>query len=165
MTTKNNTKIILIVTTILMISLGSCYPGTKYEKEEAAKINDYLLFNDNLNFELKESGLYYRDVIVGPGSQPVETDTVSVRYTVSYLDGTIVDTNVGVTEPYTYIIGYNSNIVGFNEGVSYMREGGKAQLLIPSSLAWGPVGNYPIPGYTPVIFDIELEQVKAGPGK
>jgi FKBP-type peptidyl-prolyl cis-trans isomerase FkpA len=37
-----------------------------------------------------------------------------------------------------------------------MKPGGKSTLLIPSKLAYGASGTYGIPGYTPLLFDIEL---------
>ena len=44
-----------------------------------------------------------------------------------------------------------------------MKEGGKATILIPSSLAYGTQGYYTIPGYTPLLYDVELVKVVAGP--
>jgi FKBP-type peptidyl-prolyl cis-trans isomerase len=40
-----------------------------------------------------------------------------------------------------------------------MNEGGKAILLIPSDLAYGPYGSGSIPGYTPLVFEVELIDV------
>ena len=57
-------------------------------------------------------------------------------------------------------------IYGFDEGITFMKAGGKATLLVPSNLAYGASGNgYGIPGYTPLLFDVELVRVKPGPGK
>jgi FKBP-type peptidyl-prolyl cis-trans isomerase len=41
-----------------------------------------------------------------------------------------------------------------------MKEGGKAQLLIPSRLAYGSYGAGNIEGYTPLIFEVELVAVR-----
>jgi len=46
-----------------------------------------------------------------------------------------------------------------------MDEGGKATLLIPSKLAYGTSGYYTIPGYTPLLYDVQLVKVIPGPGK
>jgi FKBP-type peptidyl-prolyl cis-trans isomerase len=55
--------------------------------------------------------------------------------------------------------------LGLDEGIMLMKEGGKATFLIPSKLAYGTQGNYSVPGYTPVIFDIQLVRVIPGPSK
>jgi FKBP-type peptidyl-prolyl cis-trans isomerase FkpA len=48
-----------------------------------------------------------------------------------------------------------------------MAVGGKSTLLIPSNLGYGPAGSTYgiIPGYTPLLFDIELVRLKAVPAK
>ncbi len=57
-------------------------------------------------------------------------------------------------------------IAGFDEGISYMKEGGKATFLLPSSLAYGSAGLlYQLPGYTPLLYDVELVKVSPGPAK
>jgi FKBP-type peptidyl-prolyl cis-trans isomerase len=40
-----------------------------------------------------------------------------------------------------------------------MKEGGKAILLIPSNLAYGPNGSGSIPGYTPLLFEFDLVDI------
>jgi FKBP-type peptidyl-prolyl cis-trans isomerase FkpA len=161
----NVRTIILFLTVVLMISLISCDPSKKYIKEENSKIQDYLNLNTNLNFDLKPSGLYYLEVTAGTGRQAVTHDTAYVKYTGKLLDGTIFDTNVGRADTLVRPVNEGYLISGLDEGITYMKQGGKALLLIPSKLAYGSYGSYPIPGYTPLLFDIELVKVKAGPGK
>ena len=156
---------LLFLTIVLMISLVSCDPAKKYEKEEAAKIENYLNSNKNLNFELKPSGLYYLEVEAGTGRTPVAHDTAYVKYTGKLLDGTVFDTNVGKVDSLIFPVAEGWLIYGFDEGITFMREGGKAMFLIPSKLAYGPSGYYIIEGYTPLLYDIELVKVKPGPVK
>ena len=40
-----------------------------------------------------------------------------------------------------------------------MKEGEKAKLIIPSSLAYGSIGKYDIGPYTTLVFEIELVKV------
>jgi FKBP-type peptidyl-prolyl cis-trans isomerase FkpA len=37
-----------------------------------------------------------------------------------------------------------------------MKEGGTAILIVPSDLGYGPDGYSDIPGYTPLVFTVEL---------
>lgn len=158
---KKSSSLILLITVIFLLSLNSCDPGKKYEKEEADSIQDYLGANINLDFVKQTSGLFYLELVEGTGIKPALNDSAFVKYTGSFLNGTIFDSNVSTGTLYDFIVG--ENIPGFDEGVLLMAVGGKASLIIPSYLGYGTVGRYPIQGYTPLLFDIELVRVVAGP--
>jgi FKBP-type peptidyl-prolyl cis-trans isomerase FkpA len=163
---KSNFRTILIsIIPIFFIFLVSCDPSKKYEKAEASEIQDFIAKNANINFEKKQSGLYYVDVTVGTGRAPINNDTVWVKYTGKFLSGTTFDTNVGTTDSLKFPVYKGYLIYGFEEAISYMKAGGKSMVVIPSSLAYGTTGYNIIGGYTPLQFDIELVKVKAGPGK
>ena len=73
------------------------------------------------------------------------------------------DTCLGV-DTLDYIMNEYYTIPGFHEGLMYMKAGGKALFLIPSGLAFGAneityqgyKGPVKIPGFTPLLFDIEI---------
>ena len=148
----------------MLLSLGSCDPARKYEKAEAEAISNYLSSNPTDTFKLEPSGLYYLNVLTGTGRTPVTHDTAHVVYTGKYLDGTEFDTNAGGAD-LVFPVGEGDLIAGFDEGVTYMKEGGKATFLIPSILAYGTQGFYSIPGYTPLLYDVQLIKVIPGPSK
>ena len=148
---------------LIMIVFSSCDPSKKYEKEQEEEIQKYLSEHPELNFVLKPSGLYYMDIVVGTGEQPVTDDTVFVYYTGYYLDGSSFDTNVD-GEAFSYPVNGGWVFPGFDEGVMQMRVGGEARLLMPSDLAYGNSG-YPMPSYTPLVFEVLLDSLVAGPGR
>ena len=162
---KNKKTILLTLSAVLMIVMTSCNPSKKLEREENENILNYLSTNSNLNFELKASGLYYLEVEEGSGLMPVMHDTAYVKYTGKLLDGTVFDSNVETSDTLIVPVDEGWLISGVDEGITYMKEGGKSMLLIPSKLAYGPSGYYYIPGYTPLLFDLELVLVKPGSGK
>lgn len=131
------------------------------EQVEAEKIQNFINNNPSFSFQIKSSGLYYLDLIIGSGPAPVTHDTVYIKYVGKFLDGTIFDSNSNTD---TLIIPFNEGflIQGFEEGISYMKEGGKALFLVPSKLAYGSAGYYTIPGYTPILFEVNLLKVKRG---
>ena len=96
---------------------------------------------------------------------PIMHDTAYLKYTEKFLDGTIYDTNVGTTDTLIRPVAEGWIVYGIDEGITYMKEGGKTTFLVPSKLAYGASGSYSIPGYTALLFDIELVRVKPGPGK
>lgn len=164
---KNKIMYYVIFPVSIIISLTSCLKSTKeLEQEEAAKIQNYLIANPSLNFDLKESGLYYLEVETGTGLPANTHDTAYVLYTAKFLDGTELDSNVGTDDTLIFPVDEGYIISGFDEGVTYMREGGEALFLIPSKLAYGSTGDYySIPGYTPLLFNVWLVRIKQGPGR
>lgn len=99
-------------------------------------------------------GLYYRDISVGTGRVVVTGDSVSVRYDGYLSNGTRFDSNqaAGIT----FKLGAGAVIAGWDEGLPGMHVGGKRQLVIPSSLAYGAYGNGPIPGNAAIVFNVEI---------
>jgi FKBP-type peptidyl-prolyl cis-trans isomerase len=164
MTKKYYQSVLLFLTAGLLISLVSCYPAKKYEKAEKESIQNYLSSHSSDTFKLESSGLYYSEVLAGTGRTPVAHDTAYIIYTGKFLDGNVFDTNVGGTALVAPVDeGYL--IAGFDEGITYMKAGGKATFLIPSKLGYGTQGSYTIPGYTPLLYDVELVKVIPGPSK
>ena len=150
---KNLQTILTLVIITVMLSLTACDPSAKLEKQEKEEIQAFLSSTDSI-FVKQQSGLYYHEIVAGTGVSPKIADSAYVKYTGKFLDESIFDSNVTTGKLYGFIIG--QNITGFDEGITLMKPGGKSTLLIPSKLAYGASGTYGIPGYTPLLFDIEL---------
>ena len=77
------------------------------------------------------------------------------------MDGSVFDSSIQRGTPATFAL--NQVIKGWQEGLQEMQEGGKAQLLIPSDLGYGPQGQPQagIPGGALLIFEVELKKVKS----
>jgi FKBP-type peptidyl-prolyl cis-trans isomerase FkpA len=163
MNKRNSYLIISLISTVVLISVLSCDPGKEYEKKEKSQIQDFLAKYPDLNYVKMPSGLYYLEVAKGTGISPVVNDSAFVRYEAAYIDGTIFETNMTTGPVYGFVVG--TSIPGFDEGVMLMGIGGKSTLLIPSALAYGTMGKYPIPGYTPLLFNIQLIDVKRAASK
>lgn len=109
--------------------------------------------------QVTESGLQYRVIEEGEGTQPKATDRVTVHYRGSLINGTEFDSSYARGEPATFAL--NQVIPGWTEGVQLMREGAKYQFFIPSDLAYGPEGRPgPIGPNATLIFDVELISVE-----
>ena len=133
---------IMAVGAALLALLASCAPKTA-----PASSGDQ---------QITASGLKYVIIEQGTGPQPKPGDQVMVKYTGKLEDGTVFDTG---TIPFT--LGVGAVIPGWDEGIALLNEGGKATLIIPSELAYGPQGNGPIPPNATLIFDVELQDVQS----
>jgi FKBP-type peptidyl-prolyl cis-trans isomerase len=148
---------------MIMISLVSCLPSSKSDDLEAKEnldIQKFLSDHDTITFEKKTSGLYYYSYLEGTGPQVETHDTAYVFYSMHYISGQLYDTNLGTKDTIIFPVNEGKLIPGFEEGVSYMREGGIAILVVPSSLAFGTSGTNYISPFTPFIFQVDLVKLK-----
>jgi len=101
------------------------------------------------------SGLQYKVIKEGDGQTPKETDTVTVNYKGTLLDGTEFDSSYKRNEPATFPV--NGVIPGWQEALKLMKVGSKWQLFVPAGLAYGEkgAGNTIGPNAT-LIFEVEL---------
>lgn len=103
------------------------------------------------------SGLKYTDLVVGKGLSPVPGQKVQIHYTGWTLDGKKFDSSKDRNKPYEFIVGSGTTVLGWEEGVLTMHEGGKRKLIVPPQLAYGERGvQGVIPPNSTVIFEIEL---------
>ena len=109
--------------------------------------------------KVTDSGLQYEILTEGKGEKPKATDTVTVHYHGSLIDGTVFDSSVKRGQPATFPL--NGVIKGWTEIVQMMPTGSKWKVVIPPELAYGEngAGGAIGPNET-LIFEIELLSIK-----
>jgi FKBP-type peptidyl-prolyl cis-trans isomerase FkpA len=142
-------------------------------EEEQSKLENYLSEN-NITQAPTASGLYFIEEKKGTGKKAESGKVVKVHYVGRLLDGTVFDTSREDVakesntynpqrpyQPFEFTLGQGMVIRGWDEGISYMSEGGRAKLVIPADLAYGEqgAGNI-IPPNATLVFDVELIEVK-----
>ena len=135
----------------------------RLEKEAEKKAKETAAANKKLmeGATITESGLAYIMVKEGSGIQAENGKTVSVHYTGKLTDGTKFDSSLDRNQPIEFVLGQGRVIKGWDEGISYLKVGGKATFIIPSDLAYGERGaGGVIPPNATLIFDVELVDVK-----
>ena len=96
------------------------------------------------------------DVIVGAGAEAVLGDTVTVHYVGTLENGTQFDNSHTRGEAFSFTLGENRVIEGWEEGVLGMKVGGERILVIPSEMGYGAKNVGPIPANSLLVFAIEL---------
>jgi len=121
------------------------------------------LMNENIKEKPSPSGLYYLEQRKGTGAMPQVGDKVTIHYVGLFIDGQPFDSSYDRGQPFTFTYGVGEVVQGLDEGLSHMKVGGKARLIIPSHLAYGNEQKGPIPPFSTLIFDVEL--IKIEPAK
>jgi FKBP-type peptidyl-prolyl cis-trans isomerase FkpA len=156
-------KILFVLALTLLISCGKD-KKTDFAVKKVKEIS-YVAKNDQdiiayvaknkLNATKTSSGLYYVINEPGTGKHPAPASTVRVAYKGYYTDGTVFDQSTANGITFTL----NQVIKGWNEGITYFKEGGSGILLVPAHLGYGNYDYSGIPGGSVLIFDIKLISV------
>jgi FKBP-type peptidyl-prolyl cis-trans isomerase FklB len=103
--------------------------------------------------------LQYKILKSGTGDTPKKTDTVTVNYTGTLIDGTVFDSSVQRGQPATFPV--SGVIPGWTEALQMMKVGDKWQLFIPAKLAYGEQSPSPKIGpNSTLIFEVELLDIQ-----
>jgi hypothetical protein len=158
---------LLLFAFLLAFGVSGCVTNEWAAKEQKEKdlIAAYVKDNGITADQKTENGIYYIEKVKGTGLTPKKDDYVVINYTGRYIeDNRIHETSYDSlkgewvnADTYKYFVygplkfEYGFSIAGINEGLALMKEGGKAQLLIPSDKAFYD--------FNPMIYDIELLKV------
>ena len=101
------------------------------------------------------SGLVIRVITPGNGPSPGPMDVVKVHYEGKLVDGTIFDSSIKRGQPAEFPL--NGVVPCWTEALQKMNKGEKAQVVCPSSLAYGDRGSPPaVPPGATLSFEVEL---------
>lgn len=138
----------LLIMSILIGSLATVATGCKGQT------------TSNDEFVTLDSGLKYKDTVVGDGATTKSGDHLSMHYTGTLDDGTKFDSSLDRNAPFDFVLGSGQVIKGWDVGVEGMKVGGKRTLVIPYDMAYGEGG---IPGLIPPMatlnFDVEVLEI------
>jgi FKBP-type peptidyl-prolyl cis-trans isomerase FklB len=104
-------------------------------------------------------GLQYKVITDGTGETPLPTDTVTVNYRGTFLDGTEFDSSAKHGQAAQFPV--SRVIRGWTEALTNMKVGSKWELFVPSDLAYGQAGyGGRIEPNMTLIFEVELLSVQ-----
>ena len=148
------------------LAFVACLNGTEPDDFPNIPIES-TTFATNLNVDLANStktssGLYYREITVGPGKTVAAGDSVFVYYQGALSNGQLFDQKLSPAVPFSFILGSRYVIPGWDEGLVGMKVGGVRQLIVPPALAYGSSGYYPaIPPNAVLVFNVTMNAAKS----
>ncbi|MCK9305668.1 MAG: FKBP-type peptidyl-prolyl cis-trans isomerase [Bacteroidales bacterium] len=166
MKTKNllYRSVLLIVASSFVLT--SCLGESDYEKQvkiDDQIISDYLAEND-IQAQKHSSGLYYQTLTTNSsGATLKKNDVVSFYYTISRLDGTVIEEiDKAEDEPVKFkLLTYTIIPEGLDKGIDLMRVGEKFRFYIPSYLAYGSYSSGDFSTNCNFIVDVEVTDVES----
>ncbi|HEY8551396.1 MAG TPA: FKBP-type peptidyl-prolyl cis-trans isomerase [Vicinamibacterales bacterium] len=106
------------------------------------------------------------DLTTGTGAEAAGNRVVTVHYTLWLYDpagtdtkGLRIDASRDHGGSYSFRLGTNAVIPGFEQGLNGMRVGGVRRVTVPPSLAYGSQGSGNVPPNSWLVFEIELLDV------
>jgi FKBP-type peptidyl-prolyl cis-trans isomerase FkpA len=106
------------------------------------------------------------DSVLGTGTGAVNGDNLSVRYTVWLYNsaaagkkGAQVESNVPAATPLQFKLGDSRWPLGWTQGLTGVKAGGKRTLTVPSNLAYGEAGSAGVPANAALLVDIEVIKI------
>lgn len=172
MSNRNVNVKLSVFVLFLVLAISSCMktdmpePTSYTAEREAGMIKDWKagMKKGKIAYDSTASKIYYISdtTKIGTGAKVKAGDIVTVKYTGLFLDGTIFDASAyhSLQGTMTYIHKTDRMISGWEEGIELMNKGASFVFLFPSSLAYGSSGSDAIPPYTPLLFVIEVVDIK-----
>ena len=150
----------LLLLVLVFVSGCKKYEQPYSAEKEASQMKNWVgtMVKNNISVDSTSTGVYYITEKVGTTPLVRAGDTVTVQYTGKFLDQTVFDSSAGYT--YVHKADDQRMIPGWEEGIEHLGKGGSGTFLIPSAEAYGPMGYSVIPPYTPLLFTIEVINIK-----
>jgi peptidylprolyl isomerase len=140
-------------------------PTTAVQATPAAPKATPIVPLDDAKLQKTASGLQYADVVAGTGATPGGGDWVTVHFTATLQDGTLIGaSNLSGGPASIPLADLAKEIPGWAEGMSTMKVGGIRELVIPPNLAYGDQGvGSVIPPNSTLVFVVEMLDTKPAP--
>ncbi len=94
------------------------------------------------------------------GIKPAKGDQIEAHYTGTLTNGKKFDSSKDRNQTFSFILGNQQVIAGWDEGFAYLKQGEAATFIIPSSLGYGAQDMGEIPPNSTLIFEVELVGIK-----
>ena len=129
--------------------------------QEMIDLNKYIQEND-ITAKPLESGIYFMSEKKGRGKKPEKGEMVSLHMIVGLVNGTQIFSTYDRGEPIEIEYGQKFDTEGLEDGLGLMRKGGKAKLIVPSSMGFGAEQRgQVIPPYSTLLYNVELVNIRS----
>lgn len=128
-------------------------------EEEPERIAKFVK-DHNVNVTPSPTGVYYLEIKAGDGESVEKGDLVYLHYNLYNIEDKLIETSYE-GDPLVFYYGSDQMVPGIEEALKNMRVGGKATIIVPSTMGFGDVAiDKELPANSTVIFDLDLVEVQ-----
>lgn len=127
------------------------------ESSRAALV-DYIE-RENIKINPDESGVYIIPVERGKGRCPVQGEKVEIDFAAYLLNGHEVGSTFDMDEKFSFVLGENEVIPGWEAVLPKMHLGERVKAIVPFEMAYGEHQVGEVPAYSNMVFDIKLLKI------
>ena len=115
---------------------------------------------DLAEFTQLQTGVYYKDIVVGTGTQAIYGSTPTVTFTTWIADGTEV-----AGGSLSFLMGNFRIPLGMEEGIFLMRVGGRRMIIVPPERGLGGIdqvhqrGTVVVPAGSVLVYEVVVDEV------
>lgn len=144
--------LVLVIIFVLIFATGKSVNNTNVTPTPNAE-------NQNVIAHMEKQGVLIDVLKEGTGAESQVGNTVTVHYVGTLEDGTKFDSSIDRGTPFSFTLGSNEVIEGWEVGVLGMRVGEKRKLTLPPEMAYGEYSVGIIPANSTIIFEVEMLQI------
>jgi len=145
---------------LIVLVVGTALLLTGCGSKETEKVTSSKVSKASPKWVKLESGLEYRDLVVGTGPEAKDGDLVTADYKGWLDNGSVFDSSKRPgCSPIGFKLGSGAVITGWDQGIKGMKAGGKRELKIPPKLAYGDMEQPGIPADSTLYFEVELLKI------
>lgn len=112
-------------------------------------------------FDSLPSGIYFHETITGDQQPPRKNDKVTLYFSITTIHGKVLYNSWEKNKPYVIKFGNTFDTEGINLALNIMKEGSRADVIVPSHLAFGAEGRGEfVPPFTPLIYDVLISDIE-----
>jgi len=153
----NKNNLIILILALAVIIVGGYFVWQSNYKSSGSALSESINQSQQISDNYETQEMKIETLQQGEGEGAKAGDKVTVNYVGTLENGTKFDSSIDRGQPFSFTLGQQSVIQGWEQGLLGMKPGEKRKLTIPPELAYGEQGaGGVIPPNATLIFEVDM---------